>query len=260
MKTLTRKNIWIIGASSGIGAALAKDLASKGANIILSARREDKLNDVKSDLAAGDHTVVTLDVTDQKNVDGALKVIQDKYYNIDSVIFLAAIYSKHDGKPKDLDFIHKMIAVNLGGALNIAEKIKPVFEKQGSGQLVLCASVAGYRGLPKGQPYCATKAGLINYAESLHVEWKPLGLDVRMICPGFVETPLTDKNDFEMPMIISAEKAATYIVDGLTSDRFEIHFPKRFTWFLKLMRIMPHFMYFKIAEFINNKSKNKDLI
>lgn len=263
MKTFKNKNVWIIGASSGIGAALAKNLAAQGANVILSARREDELEKIKSDLACGQHSVLPLDVTDPARIDQHIKTIQKEYDSLDSVIFLAAIYSRHDGKPKDIDFIQKMIAVNLGGGFNVAEKVKPAFLGQGFGQLVLCASVAGYRGLPKGQPYCATKAGLINYAESLHVEWKADGLDVKVICPGFVETPLTDKNDFEMPMIITADKAAEYIAQGLIKKSFEIHFPKRFSFMMKALRIMPNFLYFKLAEQINAKAEQsgqKDLV
>lgn len=254
MKSVKDKNIWLIGASSGIGAALAKELATRGANVILSARREDKLEEVKTDLTQGTHMVLPMDVSDADEIGQQIKKLLASYNRIDSVVFLAAIYSAHDGKPKDIDFIQKMITVNLGGAFNLAEKIRPVFEQQKGGQLVLCGSVAGYRGLPKGQPYCATKAGIINYAESLHVEWKDKGIDVKLICPGFVETPLTDKNQFEMPMIITSKKAAEYIADGLQGRAFEIHFPKRFTLIMKFLRLLPNALYFKIAESINRKS------
>ena len=125
--------------------------------------------------------------------------------------------------------------------------MKPQFESQGHGQIVICASVAGYRGLPTGQPYCAAKAALLNLSESLKVELEPKNIDVKVICPGFVKTPLTDKNDFPMPMIIEAEDSAIAIKKGLCSRAFEIHFPKRFTYIMKLLHILPHWLYFVVA-------------
>lgn len=247
MKNFKNKSIWILGASSGIGKALAQELASHGAHIILSARREEKLKDVQDSLTGDNHLVLPLDVTDADKVSEYIETIIKKYGRIDSTIFLAAIYSAHDGKAKDLSFIHKMISVNLGGAFNVAEKLRPVLKEQGGGQLILCGSVAGYRGLPNGQPYCATKAGIISYAESLHVECADDNIDVKVICPGFVETPLTDKNDFDMPMMITADKAAKHIAKGMKASAFEIHFPKAFTFMLKILRLLPDRIYFAIA-------------
>lgn len=122
--------------------------------------------------------------------------------------------------------------------------VRDIFKQQGHGQIVLCASVAGYRGLPNAQPYCATKAALINYAESLKIELEPEHIDVKIICPGFVKTDLTDKNDFKMPMMISADEAASAISKGLTQKGFEIHFPKRFTLIMKTLRLIPNWLFF----------------
>ena len=151
----------------------------------------------------------------------------------------------------------KIINVNLTGTFHLVSAIMPVFKKNGGGQLALCASVAGYSGLPAGQPYCATKAGMINLAESLRAEHDGTGVDIKLICPGFVKTDLTDGNDFPMPMIIEAADAGRYIADGLAKKRFEIHFPKRFTLILKLLRILPYCLYIPIAKRITPKDKKK---
>jgi short-subunit dehydrogenase len=239
--------IWIIGCSSGIGAALAKKLASEGAILALSARREEKLQELKAELQGDEHLVVPLDVSDEKAVESAMQTISAAFPRLDRAIFLAAIYNAHDGKPKELDFMHKALQVNIGGVFNMMHFLTPFYEKQGKGQVVICASVAGYRGLPTGQPYCATKAALNNYAESLYLELKPKNINVKVINPGFVETPLTEKNDFTMPMIIKTEEAADYIAKGLKGGAFEIHFPKRFTFIMKLISILPKCLYFPLA-------------
>jgi len=247
MDDIRGKHIWIIGASSGIGAALSKELASQGAKLALSARRQEKLEDLLKTLDGDGHVVAPLDVSEPKDIVSAQEDILKTFSQIDSVIFLAAIYSPHSGEKKPLSFIHKMLDVNIGGAFNMIDVIEPQFEQQGHGQLVICASVAGYRGLPNGQPYCATKAALINLGESLRIELETKNIDVKIISPGFVKTPLTDKNDFPMPMIIEAEDAAKAIAKGLKGRAFEIHFPKKFTLIMKFLRLLPNGIYFWIA-------------
>jgi len=242
------KHIWIIGASSGIGEALACELASQGAHLTLSARSADKLAALNKRLD-GTHNVMPIDAADANSLTAATQTFD----TLDSVVFLAAIYSAHSQTPKDISFIHDMINVNLGGAFNTVNALQPMFEKQGFGQIVLCASVAGYRGLPYGQPYCATKAAIINYAESLKIELEDKNIDVKIISPGFVKTPLTDKNDFPMPMMIDADVAAKALAKGLTSRAFEIHFPKRFTTIMKIIDVLPRFIYFPLARLMKKK-------
>lgn len=236
------KHIWIIGASSGIGEALSRQLATEGAHLILTARRKDKLEALNQDLG-GKHHVLPVDVGDAKAMLEASHAIS----RLDSVIFMAAIYTPHTKEPKDLDFVHKALTVNLGGAFNSVLATLPIFEKQGSGQIALCGSVAGYRGLPYGQPYCATKAAVINYAESLKIELEDKNIDVKVINPGFVRTSLTDKNDFEMPMIIEPNVAAKALSKGLQSRAFEVHFPKRFTYLMKIIDILPRWIFFPVS-------------
>ncbi len=253
MQNVSGKYIWIIGASSGIGSALAKELADCGAIVAVSARRKESLDKLVKSLSGKNHKAVALDVADPKSVKIAQENILKSFPQIDSAIFLAALYSPHDGKPKDLSCIHEMLNVNIGGAFNMLDALRPQLKKQGFGQVVLCGSVAGYRGLPGGQPYCATKAALINLAESLKVELEPDNINVKLISPGFVKTPLTDKNDFPMPMMISAEAAAIQIAKGLCGRSFEIHFPKRLTFIMKMLRLMPNAMYFWVSRKIAPK-------
>lgn len=257
MKTLKGQYIWIVGASSGIGAALAKELASRGAIVALSARREDKLEALCKSLDGTGHCIAPLDVSAPGTITKAQKVILKTFPRIDSALFMAAAYKPHDGELPELGALHKMLDINLGGAFNLIDTILPQFEKQGQGQLVLCASVAGYRGLPTGQPYCATKAALISLAESMKVDFEPKNIDIKVICPGFVKTPLTDKNDFTMPMIIEADEAARAIANGLISKAFEIHFPKKFTYIMKLIHILPNRLYFALARRMIARTRKK---
>lgn len=249
MKDIQGRTFWIIGASSGIGRAVAKALHNKGAKLVLSARNEDDLKVLNQELDNA-HNVQPLDISDFE----ATQKIVNSLSALDSVLNFAAIYAPH-GEEKPIEFVHQMNDVNINGIFNSVYAVRPIFEKQRYGQIVLCGSVAGYRGLPTGQPYCAAKAAIISYAESLYVELKPKNIDVKLISPGFVKTRLTDKNDFDMPFIIEAEEAAKRIVNGLTRNAFEIHFPKRMTLIMKGLRLLPNALYFKIAEHMMKETK-----
>jgi short-subunit dehydrogenase len=245
---MKNKSVWIVGCSSGIGEALAKELHNQGANLILSARSEDKLNAINNKLGCG-HQVLPVDAGNSGAMIAAAKEIK----NLDSVVFLAAIYSPHSDKPKSIEFVHDMINVNLGGAFNTVYAVRDMFEKQGYGHIALCGSVAGYRGLPNGQPYCATKAAIINYTESLKIELEPKNIKVQIINPGFVKSPLTDKNEFDMPMIMETEDAAKALAKGLNSNNLEINFPWGFTALMKLIRALPKCLYFMLARQMRDK-------
>ncbi len=240
--------IWIIGASSGIGAAVAKELAARGAILALSARRKEALELLRASLGT-DHKNFVLDVRDAELVIRTAQAIRAAFGRIDRVIFLAAAYTPMKLSELDLAVTKQILDVNLLGAFHTVHSVLPIFREQQKGQLALCGSVAGYTGLPGGQPYSATKAGVVNLAESLRAEL-PNTIDVRLISPGFVQSELTDKNDFDMPMIISAEKAANFIANGLLNNGFEIHFPKRFTLILKLLRILPYKVTFFITKLL----------
>ena len=259
MKNYKDKVVWIVGASSGIGEALAKRLSKEGAKLILSARREDQLKEVLNNLDNSGHEIQALDVTDSKKADKISKEIHKKHGTIDSIIFMAATYSRDEDERNDVNKIKQVIDINITGAYNIVQpclKIMKGIQKNNSNnesEIVICASVAGYRGLPQGQPYCSTKAALINYAESLYIENMDNNIDIKIICPGFVKTRITDKNDFKMPMIITTDVAAKHLVKGLKSDVFEIDFPKKFTLMMSFLKILPNKPYFWLANKIVNK-------
>ena len=245
--------IWIIGASSGIGYELALELAQQGAILALSSRRKNELDSLKERI--GDrHSVYPLDVTDSDLTLRTAKAIYAGYGRIDRVIFMSAAYTPMTLNALDLMGVKQMIDVNILGAFHVVHAVMPLFKEQKKGQLALCGSVAGYVGLSGGQPYSATKAAVINLAESLRVEC-PSYMDIKLINPGFVKTPLTDKNSFLMPMIISPRAAAKAIAEGLLHSRFEIHFPKSFTMVLKVLKVLPY----RLSFFITSRMKSKEI-
>ncbi len=243
MDTVKDKKIWIIGASSGIGAALAGELDRRGAKLILSARRNEELEKISRRLSVSS-AVAPLDVSDARAVHEAALA----HGPFDSVIFLAAIYNPGLLENINLEDAHHMIYINIGGALNTIDSVYPAMRQARAGQIVLCGSVAAYCGLPNSQPYSLTKAAIMNLSQSLWVEAARHNVDVKLISPGFVRTPLTDKNDFDMPMILEPEEAAKIIADGMTKRAFEIHFPRKFTRKVKLLSMLPYSLYFRIAQ------------
>jgi short-subunit dehydrogenase len=166
---------------------------------------------------------------------------------------MAAVYTPTLLADMDMDDARLTVNVNVMGALNFIHAVYGPMCAQGRGQIALCGSVAGYCGLPAGQPYGATKAAIINLAESLRVEAAAHGVDVRVINPGFVRTPLADKNDFDMPMIMSPEDAAKALADGLAGRRFEIRFPVKFTRIVRWLSLLPYPLFFKITAGILEK-------
>lgn len=239
------KRIWIIGASSGIGCALAKELHARGAELILSARNEGALQKLNEYLGSR-HTILAFDVAEKEDFANCFKKLE----RIDSAIYMAATYMP--GKIEDitLENYTSTLSINIQSVFTFLQYALPYLKRQGHGQIALCGSVAGYKGLPGGQPYSATKAAVINLAESLRAEMAGHNIDVRLISPGFVRTPLTDKNDFLMPMMIEPEDAARAIADGLEGRSFEIHFPKKFTFLMKVISLLPYSIYFPLARLI----------
>ncbi|MDK3018593.1 SDR family NAD(P)-dependent oxidoreductase [Pseudodonghicola flavimaris] len=231
--TFAGKRIWIIGASAGIGAALARALAAEGARLILSARDGAALEVVAAHCPGAE--ILPLDLGRRDTLAAAVDRLRQ--HNLDAVISTAALY--HPGRVSDLDprQTEDIVRVNLLGALAVAQLTPPLIRD--GGQLVLFGSVAGYFGLPRGQAYSATKAAVNNLAETLRIELAPR-VDVRLVCPGFVRTRLTDKNDFAMPALLSPEEAAAEVLRGLSGRQFEIHFPKRFTLAVKALRALPY--------------------
>jgi short-subunit dehydrogenase len=247
------KNIWLIGASEGIGTGLASLLADAGACLALSARNEQKLTSVLGSLSKGNHVNLSLDVTDLSSIKLAWEKLITLWPKIDMIIYNAGAYEPMDAQHFNLDLFEEIVNVNFRGASRILSFVLPYFLKQNRGHIVLVGSISGYRGLPASMGYGASKAALIHLAESLKADLMLTPLKVQVVNPGFVETRLTAKNTFAMPAIISPEKAADYIYKGLHSDHFEIHFPKRFSRFLKFLSVLPDPIYFWLMKRVRMK-------
>ena len=242
-----KKVIWITGASSGIGKALAIKFANEGWIVAASARRENLLNELNKD-NKNIHPF-TLDVTDIDQCKLVFKNIIKKFKNIEISIFSTGIHDPKSEKEFNLEKIKKIMEVNFFGTMNSINAIYDYYNNKRSGQISIVSSVAGYRGLPAAGAYCASKSALTSFTESLHFEMKRKNVRVSLISPGFIKTPMTDQNDFPMPMIKSPEFAAEQIYIGLIKKSgFEIHFPKTFTLFMKILRILPSSIYFKFLE------------
>ncbi|MFM9433295.1 NAD(P)-dependent dehydrogenase (short-subunit alcohol dehydrogenase family) [Janthinobacterium sp. CG_23.3] len=236
------RHVWLIGASSGIGAALASLLLEQGAHVALSARTLAPLEAGCGGRARA--LALALDVTDHASVLRARDELCECWPRIDLVLVLAGGYNDMRADSFDLAAANRLIDLNLRGVFNCLDAVLPVLLKQGAGGLGIVASVAGYGGLPKALVYGPTKAALINLSESLYLDLQPRGIDVYQINPGFVDTPLTAANDFNMPALMTADAAAWELLRGVERGQFHIHFPKRFTNSLRLARLLPYRLYF----------------
>ena len=241
-----KKIIWITGASSGIGKALAIKFAENGWIVVASARRKNLLNELNQ--INPNIYPFPLDVTEIENCKLVAKKIIDQFNNIDICVFGTGMHDPKSEKRFNLDKIREIMEVNYFGTMNSINSIYEYFSEKKNGQISIISSVAGYRGLPAAGAYCASKAALTSFAESLNFDMQMKNVRVSLISPGFIKTPMTDQNDFPMPMIKSPEFAANEIFKGLTSKKsFEIHFPKAFTYFLKFLQILPSSIYFKLV-------------
>ena len=241
-----KKIIWITGASSGIGKALAIKFAEKGWIVAASARRENLLEDLNK--FNPNIYSFPLDVTEIENCKLIANKIIEKFGGIDICVFGTGMHDPKSEKRFNLNKIREIMEVNYFGTMNSINSIYEYFSEKKNGQISIISSVAGYRGLPAAGAYCASKAALTSYAESLNFDMKMKNVRVSLISPGFIKTPMTDQNDFPMPMIKSPEFAANEIFKGLTEKKsFEIHFPKAFTYFLKFLQILPSSIYFKLV-------------
>ena len=241
------KNIWITGASSGIGKALAIKFANEGWQVAASARRESLLKELSNQYT--NIQSFPLDVTDSDKCKSVFKDIVEKFENIEICVFGTGIHDPKSEKKFNLEKIKKIMEVNFFGTMNSINSVYDYFGQRKVGQISIISSVAGYRGLPAAGAYCASKSALTSFTESLHFEMKRKNVRVSLISPGFIKTPMTDQNDFPMPMIKSPEFAADQIYNGLIKKSgFEIHFPKVFTFFMKFLRILPSSIYFRFLE------------
>ena len=246
LKDWQGRRVWLIGASAGIGAALAQALAKRGADLTLTARNSAALEELAAQFGAGVRLLVA-DVTDETELDAIFARFDSGDEPLPDIgIYLAGDYTPLDAANGEtiLPALHRMLAVNfsagVGWSIRFAQRLLARQQRNAPCGIALVASVAGYAGLPQALGYSPSKAALLRYTECLHLDLAPRGIGVWSINPGFVATRLTAQNDFKMPALISADEAAREIIEGLATGHFEIHFPKRFTRFMKLLSVLPY--------------------
>ena len=232
------QTVWLVGASSGIGRATASALHAQGAKVIVSARNREALEAFVAQHPGA--MALPLDVTDALAVKSVAGTILAKG-PLDCVVYCAGHYREMGASALDVPDMLRHIQINYAGALLVLDAVLPyLLARKTPGHISLVGSVAGYRGLPKSLAYGPTKAALINLAETLYLDLHDKGVGVSLINPGFVDTPLTEQNQFRMPALITPEQAAREILKGWARGEFEIHFPRRFTWWMKLLQLLPY--------------------
>jgi NAD(P)-dependent dehydrogenase (short-subunit alcohol dehydrogenase family) len=243
MQPLPWKVVWITGASTGIGREIALQLASQGVTVAASARRAGKLVSLGPNIRP-----YPLDVTDRQAVHATLETIEGDLGPVDLAIMAAGTYSPLDVEKFDSPLFEAAMTTNYMGVVNCLASLLPRMFRRRRGHVAWIASVAGFVGLPKAAAYGPSKAALINLAESLKVDLERRGVTVSVVNPGFVETPLTAQNDFAMPFLMQAPEAARLTIEGLKRHRFEISYPWRFVLVMKLARLMPYPLFFRLIK------------
>ena len=243
---MNKKTIWITGGSTGIGKALAIKFVSKGWNVAVSARREELLNELSDQYE--NISAFPLDVTDKQKCAEVFDQIKKKYEDIDICFFSTGTWDPKKEKEIDVEQIEEVFKINFFGTVNTIKAVEQYFRDRKKGTITIVSSIAGYRGLPNSTGYGPSKSALNNLAESLYFDFKRFGVRVCLVSPGFIKTPMTDKNDFKMPFIKTTDYAANKIYDGLINKNvFEIHFPKSLTIILKILSFLPSKLYFSLV-------------
>jgi NAD(P)-dependent dehydrogenase (short-subunit alcohol dehydrogenase family) len=238
------RSVWLVGASSGIGLACAQALHAAGAKVCVSARQAALLNEFVA--AHPGSIALPLDVTDAAAVKAAAHLVHADQ-GLDVVVYCAGYYTPQQAKHYNLAEMQKHWSVNYDGALLLLDAVLPLMLPLQRGHLSFISSVAGYRGLPQSLAYGPTKAALTNLSEALFMDLQDSGISVSVVNPGFVATPLTSQNKFDMPALLTPAQAAQHMLQGWAQGLFEIHFPKRFTRWLQLLRVLPYRWYFPLV-------------
>tara|TARA_A100000164_G_scaffold174832_1_gene155248 strand:+ start:16 stop:768 length:753 start_codon:yes stop_codon:yes gene_type:complete len=241
-----QKKIWITGASSGIGKSVAQKFSAEGWKVAVSARRKEILNEM-----AKDKNIFSfpLDVTNLNNCNDTFENILQEFQDVDLCFFCSGTYDPNKEKEINLEQNKFVMNVNYFGVLNCVKSVEKYFKSKKQGHISIASSIAGYRGLPNSSGYGPSKAALTNFAESIYFDFKKYDVRISLVSPGFIKTPLTDKNEFNMPFLKSPEFAAKQIYSGLVnSNSFEIHFPIQLTLILKFLRILPYKIYLFLVE------------
>ena len=253
---MNKKTIWITGGSTGIGKALAIKFASNGWNVAISARRENLLQEISDN----NENIFSypLDVTNKSQCKEVFNKIKSKFQNVDICFFSTGTWNPKKEKDIDVEQIEDVFKVNFFGTLNSIKAVEEYFKNKQDGIITIVSSIAGYRGLPNSTGYGPSKSALNNLAESLYFDFKRSNVRVCLVSPGFIKTPMTDKNDFKMPFLKTTEYAANKIYDGLINkNNFEIHFPKSLTLILKLFSFLPSKLYFGLIGKMTKYQKKK---
>lgn len=241
MRQWSGKRYWIVGASAGLGRAVAHEISKTGAEVILSARSEDELTALAAELP-GQATALPMDVSDPESVAEAAKVAGD----VDGMVYLAGVYWPISATEMNGEKAAAMLDINLTGAARVLGHVLPPMVGRDAGHIVLTGSLSGFRGLPGAVGYGASKAGLMSLAETLYADLRRTGVDVQLINPGFIRTRLTEKNEFTMPFIMDAEPAAQKFVDHMQGDSFAMNFPTLFATMFRASQFLPDWLYYRL--------------
>ncbi|MFW5680034.1 MAG: SDR family NAD(P)-dependent oxidoreductase [Pseudomonadota bacterium] len=241
---MPREVVWITGGSAGIGKAIALAYAREGALVAATARPSERLDEVA---AEANVTAFAGDITDGPAMHDVVRRIEAELGPIDRAILNAGTHQPVKAQDFEASELERLLTINVVGTAHCLEAVLQPMLARRRGQIAVVSSIAGYTGLPTSAYYGATKAALFNMCEALKFDLDRAGIDMRVIAPGFVRTPLTDKNDFPMPFLMEPEDAARRVVKGLRGRQFEVTFPRRFSYTLKLLRILPYALYFALV-------------
>lgn len=239
MSSFDKRTYWIIGASEGLGRALAEALGRQGAHLILSARNADRLAEICSTLPNA--RAIPMDVTELESVRAAVAEAGP----VDGLVYNAGAYDPMRSGDWDTEAALRMVDVNYLGAMRVLGETVPGFVKAGRGEITLIGSLAGYHGLPAAIGYASSKAALISLAETMRHDLAGSGVTVRIVNPGFIKTRLTEKNSFKMPMLMTPEDAADRVVKAMSRRRFRTDFPAPFSWVIRLIDYLPDLLVYR---------------
>lgn len=240
MRKVSGKRYWLVGASEGLGRALALKMAEAGAEVIVSARSEERLNELVAEMGSGE--AVPCDVTSQESVDAAVA----KIGHIDGIVYLAGVYWPMSSKNWEAEKATQMVEINMMGAFRTIGAVMPQMLERDSGHVVITGSLSGFRGLPKTVGYGASKAAVMYLAEGMYADLKNTGIDVQVINPGFIKTRLTDKNNFKMPFIMEPDQAAREFFDHMKLGGFKKSFPYGFSLLFRVSQFWPDWLYYRV--------------
>ncbi|WP_300032522.1 SDR family NAD(P)-dependent oxidoreductase [uncultured Roseobacter sp.] len=241
MRDWQGKRYWLVGASDGLGAALARRMSAAGAHVIVSARSEDKLRSVVAGLET-EGSYQCVDVSDAESVAAAAEEIGE----IDGVVYLAGVYWPFSARDWNAEQANAMADINFTGMMRVMGQVVPGMVARDAGHIVITGSLSGFRGLPGSIGYTASKAGTMSLAECMYADLRKTGVDVQVANPGFIKTQLTDKNDFQMPFLMTPEEAADYMFRHMNTTRFKLSFPRVFSLVFRGSQFLPDWLYFRI--------------